>query len=93
MMHSALDDPLLSPAPDPCRNARADHLGSRVESLYARSGYLALRQISCLILADHLILSGTLPSYYLKQLAQSLIVEVAGALPIINQIQIHPSSP
>ena len=43
-----------------------------------RSGYLALRGVTCDISGGALRLHGRLPTYYLKQVAQTIAAEVEG---------------
>jgi len=63
-----------------------------VEDLLRRSGYLALRDVSCVALGDVLYLRGRLPSYYLKQVAQEVAASAAGARRLINFIEVSASA-
>jgi hypothetical protein len=63
-------------------------LGHAAEDLFRRSGYLALRDVSCVATGGELCLRGRLPSYYLKQVAQEIATSVAGPRRVINQIEI-----
>ena len=63
-------------------------IGSEAESRLRRSGYLALRDVSCDAHEGMLRLRGHLPSYYLKQLAQEIAFEVEGVRGVINQIEV-----
>ena len=54
-----------------------------------RSGYLALRDISCTCREEVVTLRGCLPTYYLKQIAQHVIAEIEGVCRIINQIEVQ----
>src|SRR5262245_13650792 len=58
------------------------------EERIRQGGYLALRNISCQCSDDELSLHGSLPSYYLKQVAQEIAAGVAGARRIVNQIEV-----
>ena len=53
-----------------------------------QGGYLALRDIRCQCSDDELSLHGSLPSYYLKQVAQEIAAGVAGARRVVNQIEV-----
>ncbi len=66
-------------------------IGRTVEDLFRRSGYLALRDVSCVAIGDALYLRGRLPSYYLKQVAQEVAASVAGARRMINRIEVFAS--
>ncbi len=52
------------------------------------SGYLALRDVTCWVRDGSLHLRGSLPSYYLKQVAQAVVVDLEGVDDIVNQIQV-----
>ena len=47
-------------------------IGRLVEGVLRRSGYSALRDVSCVAAGQALYLRGRLPSYYLKQVAQEV---------------------
>jgi osmotically-inducible protein OsmY len=53
-----------------------------------RSGYLALRDVSCVALDGVVSLHGCLPSYYLKQVAQEIAAGVDGARCVVNRIEV-----
>jgi hypothetical protein len=63
-------------------------IGRTAEDLLRRSGYLALRDVSCVALGEALYLQGRLPSYYLKQVAQEIAARVVGARLVINRIEV-----
>jgi hypothetical protein len=50
--------------------------------------YLALKNVSCDWLNGVLVLKGCLPTYYLKQIAQEVVANLAGVEAIDNQIQV-----
>lgn len=58
------------------------------ERLLRRQPYLALRHVVCDLRDGVLILSGRVPSYHLKQIAQTVVTQVEGMLPISNQIEV-----
>lgn len=58
------------------------------EERLRRSGYLALRDITCDEQQGLLCLRGRVSSYYLKQVAQSVVADVEGVRGIINQIEV-----
>jgi len=60
----------------------------RVERLLARHPYLALRRISCDFSDGLVTLRGCLPSYFLKQMAQTAIAEADGVERIDNRIEV-----
>jgi osmotically-inducible protein OsmY len=50
--------------------------------------YHALKQIACEYRDGTLILRGRLPSYYLKQVAQTAVARIAGVERVLNQIEV-----
>jgi hypothetical protein len=81
----ALDSIAVPPAADP------PSLGQRVEASLRGSGYLSLRGVVCDTRGDIIRLRGCLPTYYLKQLAQTIAAEVEGVRLIINRIIVSVS--
>jgi osmotically-inducible protein OsmY len=63
-------------------------IGRRAEEQLRRSGYLALRDVSCDARRGVVYLRGSLPSYYLKQVAQAIAAGVEGVGHVINRIQV-----
>jgi osmotically-inducible protein OsmY len=58
------------------------------------TGYLALQDVSCDVHEECVHLRGRLPSYYLKQVAQTAVAEVEGVRRLINQIEVTaPTAP
>ncbi len=53
-----------------------------------RDMYLSNKQISCEYYEGVLILRGCVPSYYLKQVAQTLVAEIEGVQDVVNQIEV-----
>jgi hypothetical protein len=65
----------------PCAAARA-------EMILRQSPYPALWTVSCQQANGALILSGPVPSFYLKQLAQIMVTKVLNGGQILNQIEV-----
>ena len=61
------------------------------EDRLRRSEYLELRNVSCDVQDGVLTLRGRVPSYHLKQLAQSLLGELAGIFRLNNQLEVVSS--
>jgi osmotically-inducible protein OsmY len=62
-----------------------------VEALKRRlqgSSYLALRNIECVFHDGVVTVQGCVPTYYLKQLAQEIVTEIAGVRVSRNQIEV-----
>src|SRR5438309_850834 len=56
------------------------------------NSYLALKNVSCTCLDGILLLEGSLPTYYLKQLAQEVVADIDGVDQIVNNIEVAASS-
>ena len=56
------------------------------EERLSRSGYQALRGVSCVVGDGVLYLHGSLPSHYLKQVAQEIATGARGQCEVINRI-------
>jgi hypothetical protein len=64
------------------------NLSDRAEGLIRGNAYLALKNVSCDFRDGVLTLRGCLPSYYLKQVAQTTVVGLEGVDRIVNLIQV-----
>jgi hypothetical protein len=53
------------------------------------SPYWSVRQLVCHTSEDCVIVRGTVPSYYLKQVAQSLATRIIGAEHVQNDIEVE----
>jgi hypothetical protein len=77
--------------------ARAADAGTALEeragARLRASSYSALKNLSCQFQDGVLVLRGELGSYYLKQLAQVMIVGIVGIARIENQIEVSPAHP
>lgn len=82
---SAVADGADAPADDQfvCQQAQ--------KSLRA-TGHAELREVHCRISAGIIVLRGTVGSYYLKQLAQAVVVQVDGVLAVANAIDVVPGA-
>jgi hypothetical protein len=58
------------------------------ESCLRSNPYLALKNVTCDYREGVLTLRGCLPSYYLKQIAQTAVARVAGEARIVNEIEV-----
>jgi osmotically-inducible protein OsmY len=64
-----------------------------VRTKLARSSYRWLRSLSCNVREGVLTLVGQVPTYYLKQMAQTVVRDVAGVEEINNEVQVVPPGP
>lgn len=55
------------------------------------NSYLALKNVSCEFREGVLTLRGCLPSYYLKQMAQTAVARLDGVDRIVNEIMVVAS--
>ena len=62
-----------------------------VEQRLEAASYLALRRIHCECRDGALSLRGSVPSYYVKQVAQAIAAEAASACRIDNQLCVLPA--
>ena len=53
-----------------------------------RSAYFELRNVSCDFSSGILTLNGSVPTYYLKQLAQTSVADVPGVIEIHNHVEV-----
>lgn len=68
-------------------------VSDRAEAVLRGSPFLALRRVSCEYCGGVLTLRGCLPTYYLKQLAQSSVVGIQGVEQVRNEIAVSSGSP
>jgi osmotically-inducible protein OsmY len=74
-------------------------LAERVEARLRSNPYLALKNVSCQSPDSEdgdggcVVLHGCVPSYYLKQIAQTVVGQVEGVRRIDNQIQVVRPAP
>ena len=54
-----------------------------------QSGYPCLSQLQCKATDGVLVLEGSVPTYYLKQLAQTLVRKIKGVKIIANNVQVE----
>jgi hypothetical protein len=64
--------------------------GDSTQSLLRNSAYLALRQVQCEFHDGTAVLHGRLPSYFLKQMAQTVVAQSAAVNTVINEIEVTP---
>lgn len=65
---------------------RFDELQERVASALSALGYPSLAAVHCDVAAGRVVLSGMLPSYHLKQMAQVAALGVAGRGRVDNRV-------
>lgn len=65
---------------------RLQLVSEAVQSAVNALGYPILGTVNCSAAADGLVLSGAVPSYYLKQMAQVAALRVAGSVRVANRL-------
>lgn len=73
----------------PPTTERQDRRGDQVASRLAASGYPSLRNVQCEVSEDVMVLSGTVSSYYLKQMAQTVAGQTDGVGRVKNRLQVR----
>ena len=68
--------------------SRAEEAQQAVHAVFFASGYAALYFVNCQVVGRQLVLSGQVPSYHLKQLAQVLAQRVDGIEQIDNCLEV-----
>ena len=61
----------------------------RVQTQLRASPYWPVRQLVCEINRDRIVVRGTVPCYYLKQVAQTVALKVAGAGRVESDVKVH----
>lgn len=83
---------MVNPEQHPDSNQIPDlSLEDRVRISFEQLGYPQLNAVICHAEGDSMQLTGTLHSFYLKQVAQSVAVKTPGVRSVDNQIQVIES--
>ena len=53
------------------------------------SPYWSVRQLNCYVEQDRVVLRGTVPCFYLKQVAQTLALKTVGVGPLCSDIEVR----
>lgn len=64
-------------------------LQGRIQSALIDSPFYGLRHLTVFAQNKEILISGSVSSFYQKQLAQELVRSLAGAVPIVNQILVR----
>ena len=74
--------------PEDENNDASDDIETVAECLIRREGHLATHPISCTFQNNTLVLRGWVPTYYLKQIAQTVAMRIDGVERVLNQIEV-----
>lgn len=79
---------------DSCIQSSSTHaMAGKVRGSLSNSGHLALKQLEVSAEWRTITLSGRVPTYYLKQVAQTVAKSVEGVTTVINDTVVAPTSP
>ena len=65
---------------------------TRAQAKLRACPYREVQKTTCLFHKGVLLLQGTVSSYYLKQIAQTVLMRVEGVRHIVNTIRVHSSA-
>ncbi|MFK7767275.1 MAG: BON domain-containing protein [Mariniblastus sp.] len=65
-----------------------EHFAHRVKDSLLQHGYPQLSQVSCEANDETIVLRGELNSFYLAQIAQSIVRNVPGVREVINKVKV-----
>jgi hypothetical protein len=71
----------MSPSPRTC---------PRAEQVLRQSALPALRKLGVEESDDEVVITGSVSSYYLKQLAQETLMPILGHRELLNRVQVEP---
>jgi osmotically-inducible protein OsmY len=70
-----------------------DRISKSAQGRLRGSSYSALRGLDCIHQDGVLTLRGLLPTYYLKQIAQASVSDIAGVRTVANHIEVMTQRP
>ncbi len=91
-MYPVQQRPILEVDRQPIAGTFDASVAELAESRLRRSGYPTLANVACVYHEGALILSGRLPSYFLKQMAQTIAGQLQEVDEIVNQVQVVNST-
>ena len=78
-----------APAVDaPQSRASGDPIEKAVQSQLRASGYGSLREIDCQVREGVAVLSGVVPSFHMKQMAQTIVMKLDDVSGIENRLRV-----
>jgi osmotically-inducible protein OsmY len=78
----------LHRAIEPVRAGHDAAVQSEAQNLLEQSNYLALRRLRCEFHDGRLVLNGRVPTYYLKQVAQTIVRQLPAVRRIDNRVDV-----
>lgn len=83
---------LLKPAfafVNPAETIHSETAVRQARTALQTAGYRALADLDCRVVDGSIVLSGTVPSYYLKQVAQAVVLRLATAWRVDNCVSVR----
>jgi osmotically-inducible protein OsmY len=68
------------------------HCAEHVRRALGATGYPPLRKVEVLVQGRRVILRGSVPSYFMKQVAQAAALDVPGIGEVVNEVEVVRSS-
>lgn len=90
MLETAGFPPLPTQATTAATSSTDRGLERRVAARLKKSSYHSLRRIGCDVHDGVVVLRGQVPSYYLKQVAQALLLDMPEVEVLVNQVEVVP---
>jgi hypothetical protein len=69
-----------------------DELRTAALALLRSSGYAAIRRLRCEFRGNVALITGIVPSYYLKLMAQSILLRLGGIRSVTNLVEVQSGS-
>ena len=69
---------------------RDERLCAAARGLLGSSGYRPLAHLNCEVRDGRAVLSGVVPTFYLKQLAQALLLRLGDLQGVQNRVEVRP---
>jgi hypothetical protein len=60
-----------------------------LEECFRHSPYWSLRRLDCICQQNRVIVRGVVPSYYLRQVAESLATNLVGVARVVSEIRVE----
>jgi hypothetical protein len=88
-MTEALMRPVCSRTSEVPADPTMDSLRQAAQAALCASGYRALGRLKCEVNAGVVAVSGVLPSYHLKQMAQAILLRLAHVREVKNLVEVQ----
>ena len=81
----------MEPMTEPSLLVSADELLARAQRALESSPVFGLRSLQVQCGDEALVITGRVASFYHKQLAQEIVLAIAGSTIVLNQVRVEPS--